>query len=191
MKSIPTFRPRTSLLAALALSLGLGATAFAAPQDGQPGPRPHGTAMHGMPFGPAINRLHDDLQLDARQEALWKDADTFAKSQHAAMGENFRKQHAEIKAMLDQPGTDLRAIVKRMDDQRAEGVKQRDAVRERWFAVYDSLTPEQKEKARVFFKNGMERMAQAGKRMHERDGRGPGPRQQRSAPQEQAPTPKN
>jgi hypothetical protein len=52
----------------------------------------------------------------------------------------------------------LRAVAKRLDELHAEGIKQRDALRERWLAVYDSLGDEQKEKVRLFFKDGAERM---------------------------------
>ena len=82
----------------------------------------------------------------------------------------------ELKAMLDQPGADLRAVAKRMDDLRADGMKQREAVRERWLAFYDSLNGEQKEKARLFFKSGMERMERMGDRAKEHRGRGPAAR---------------
>ena len=63
------------------------------------------------------------------------------------------------------------AISKRMDDLKAEGMKERDAVRERWLAVYDTLNPEQKEKARLFFKAGAERMEKMGKKPRDGEGR--------------------
>jgi len=138
----------------------------------------HGMGMGGMGMhqpmfhGRGMMRLHDELKLDAQQEALWKDAEASAREHHDAMRARMAKDHAEIKAMLDQPGTDLRAVAKRMDELRAEGLKQRDAVRERWFAVYDSLGAGQKEKARLFFKDGMERMERMAERARERPGRG-------------------
>lgn len=51
------------------------------------------------------------------------------------MRERFRKHHEEIKAQLDQPGADLRAVAKRMDELKADGQKQANAVRERWLNV--------------------------------------------------------
>jgi len=161
------------LVAALTLSLGLAANSFAMPRGEyhgyQGGPGMGMPGHHAMVHGRAMTRLHDDLKLDAKQEALWKDAEKFAQEHRDKMRERFGKDHAEIKAMLDQPGADLRAVTKRMDDLRAEGMKQRDTVRDRWLAVYDSLNAEQKEKARVFFKTGMERM---GDKAKERGGRG-------------------
>lgn len=161
------------LVAALTLSLGLAANSYAMPRGDFHG---HGMGMpghHAMVPGRAMNRLHDELKLDAKQEALWQETDKFAQDHRNAMRERFSKERAEIKAMLDQPGADLRAITKRMDDLRAESMKERDAVRDRWFAVYDSLNAEQKDKARVFFKTGMERMERMGQRAKDRGGRGP------------------
>ena len=187
------FTPR-SLATALALSLGFAAAgSFAAPPRGDhpgygyggPGV-PHAHARAPMLHERAMVRLHDELKLDAQQEALWKDAVGFARAHRDAMRAGMVKDHAEIKALLDQPGTDLRAVAKRMDELRADALKQRDAVRDRWFAVYDSLGAGQKEKARLFFKDGMERMERMADRARERPGRG----QPRPAPAP-APAPQN
>jgi hypothetical protein len=145
------------LVAALTLSLGLAANSYAMPRGGHHGPDMGMPGQHAMYHDRAMSRLHDELKLDEKQDALWKDADKFAQDTKAGARDSFQKRHDEIKGMLDQPGADLRALSKRMDDLRADGMKQRDAVRERWLAVYDSLNPEQKEKARLFFKTGMER----------------------------------
>lgn len=193
------FTPR-SLATALALSLGFAAAgSFAAPPRGDypgyghgfggPG-APQAHAMAPMLHERAMVRLHDELKLDAQQEALWKDAVSFAREHRDAMRARMVKEHAEIKALLDQPGTDLRAVAKRMDDLRAEGLTQRTAVRDRWFAVYDSLGAGQKEKARLFFKDGMERMERVAERARERPGRGPQPRRG-PPPASPAPAPQN
>ena len=179
MKRLAT--PR-ALATVLVLSLGLAAGgSFAAPRGDCPAGGPgygHGGpgAAHAMApgfHGRAFSRLHDELKLDAQQEALWQEASKFAQEHRVAMRERFGKERAEVKTMLDQPGADLRAISKRMDDLRAESMKERDAVRDRWFAVYDSLNAEQKDKARVFFKTGMERMERMGQRAKDRGGRAP------------------
>lgn len=175
------FSPRI-LVAALALSLGLAANSFAMPRGEHPGPGMGMPGHHAMVHGRAMNRLHDELKLDAKQEAQWKDAEKFSQEHRNTMREQFRKQHDEIKSMLDQPGADLRTIAKRMDDLKAEGMKQRDAVRERWLAVHDSLNPEQKEQARLFFKAGAERMERTGQKSREHMGRGQPPRDTPASP---------
>lgn len=180
---IHTHSPRF-LIAALTLSLGLTAGAFAMPR-GEAGP---GMPMHGIHAGfghgsRAMQRLHDELKLDAAQEAAWQEAQKFADDSFANGRDTFRKQHEEIRTALAQPGADLRAIVKRMDELKAEAQKQHTAVRDRWLAVYDKLNPEQKEKARLFFKAGAERMTH---RMaaggHHRPHRGAVPGDARPAP---------
>ena len=183
------------LLSTLVLSLGLavGAGYAAGPRGdcpvmGAPAGG-HGMGMGGMGMhqpmfhGRGMMRLHDELKLDAKQEALWNDAMTFARDNGGAMRERMIKEHEEIKAMLDKPGTDLRDVAKRMDDFRAEGQKLHQENRDRWLAVYDTLNPEQKEKVRVFFKGMSERMGKMGRHGSRgdmdgrgtRDGRGPAP----------------
>ncbi|MDR0379707.1 MAG: periplasmic heavy metal sensor [Candidatus Accumulibacter sp.] len=161
--------PRT-LAAIIAVSLGLAAgSSFASP--GRHGDGPHGMRMDAahahahalapMFHGRALARLHDELKLDAQQEALWKEAGDFTREQREAMRERMTKNRAEIRTLLDQPGSDLRAVVKRLDEQRADTPELRNAIRERWFAVYDALDAEQKEKVRLFFKDGAERKTEA------------------------------
>ena len=172
------------------LSLGLAAGGFAAQWGYHHGKGTGDSRVMASVFHPhAFERLRDELKLDARQEALWKEARDFVHGQRDAMREHFRKERAEIGTLLDQPGADLRAVAKRMDELRAEGLKQRDAVRERWFAVYDSLDAGQKEKARLFFKSGAEWMQHAGKMFREDAQRGHFRRGPRHYPDTPAPAP--
>ena len=185
------FSPRL-LVAALTLSLGLAASSYAMPRGENRGPdmgRPgHHMMMHD---GKGFARLHDDLKLDAKQEALWQDADKFSKENFDGRRDQFRKHHEEMQAMLAKPNADLRAIAKRMDDFKAENQKLHSAVRDRWLNVYDSLNAEQKEKARVFFKDNMERRQEMGDRRghhgKDRPGRGQAPQDKPA----NAPAPKN
>ncbi|MFZ2853330.1 MAG: periplasmic heavy metal sensor [Rhodocyclaceae bacterium] len=159
MKSV--FSPRT-LITALALALGVAATASAASPDSERGNHCDrgGKMAHGMSYGvQGMSRLHGDLKLDARQEALWQAAEKAGGEGRDGRREAMRKQHAATRALLDQPGADLRAVLKQMDEARAEAHRQNEARRDRWLAVYDTLNPEQKEKARIFFKN---RLAHSG-----------------------------
>ncbi|MFZ4535803.1 periplasmic heavy metal sensor [Propionivibrio sp.] len=162
------FSPRI-IVAAVALSLGLAATAFAMSPRGaeQCGAGMHASRMdHGMK---GMSRLHDDLKLDAKQEALWKEAEKAGQDNRSTLRDRFSKQREETLSMIDKPGADLRAVLKRMDELRAEGQKQHQADRDRWLTVYDSLNAEQKEKARLFFKSKLE-----GKDRHNQRGAGRG-----------------
>jgi hypothetical protein len=168
--------PRT-FAAILILSLGFAAGgSFAAPgrgdHHGMRADVAQGHALAPMFHERALARLRDELKLDAQQENLWKEARTFAREQRDAIRARVDKSRDEIKALLEQPGGDLRAVARRMDELRAEGLGQRDAIRDRWFAVYDALDAEQKEKVRLFLKDGAERTEHLTDRSGERRGRG-------------------
>ena len=170
MKKQISFR---HIAVALALGLGVAASSLAAPpchgfmRGGVDGPgygMKAGYGMgagHGMGFGihsfQGMNRLHEELKLDERQEALWKEAEQSSIDHRKAMAERMHKHYSETKAMFDQPGADMRSILKRGDELRSEGFKERDAIQDRWLSVYDSLDPDQKETVRLFFKDRMER----------------------------------
>ncbi len=109
-----------------------------------------------------MSRLHGELKLDAQQEALWLEAEKAAKAHMGGMREQMQKQREAAMASLDQPGADLRAVMKQMDEARDAGRQQHVANRDRWLAVYDRLNPEQKEKARLFFKNKIGRFGMGG-----------------------------
>jgi protein CpxP len=158
------FSPR-HIVTAVALSIGLAASAFAMPPQGEGPGQPSGMHSRHMTHGlKEMSRLHDELKLDAKQEAIWQEAEKAGKENMSGMRERFAKHHEEIKTLLSKPGADLRAIAKRMDEFKAEGQKQHEASRERWLAVYDVLNAEQKEQARVFFKNKFEQSRHFGKR---------------------------
>jgi len=147
------------LVAALVLALGAGGTALAMSPEhcGAAGGRMEQRMGYHLQ---EMSRLHADLKLDARQEALWQDAEQFSRSSMRDRGDQMRKQRAEILASVSQPGADLRAVVKQMDELKDAGRQQHAASRERWLAVYDSLDAPQKEKARLFIKGKLEHMPQ-------------------------------
>lgn len=150
-----------TLVLALTLSLGAAATAFAVAADGERCGFGHGKGhemRHGMQ---GMARLHGDLKLDAKQEALWQEAEKAGKESMGGMRDRLAKQREAALTTLRQPGADLRAVLKQMDQSREEGRKLHEANRDRWLAVYDALNPEQKEKARLFFLSKLEH----GKRM--------------------------
>ena len=149
------FTPRV-LVSALILALGVGGAAYAMNPErcGAPGGRMEQRMEYHMK---EMSRLHDELKLNARQQALWQDAEQFSRSSMREMGERMRKQREETLAMISKPGADLRAVLTRMDELRDAGRKQREAARDRWLTVYDALDTAQKEKARLFLKSKLER----------------------------------
>lgn len=155
------FTPRL-IAAALVLSLGVAGSALAVRPDacGAGGGRMEQRMGQHLQ---EMSRLHGELKLDARQEALWQEAEQFTRSSMREMGEQMRRQRSELLAAVSKPGADLRALLAQMDDLREAGRKQRAAGRERWLTVYDSLDTSQKEKARLFIKSRLERMGQGGR----------------------------
>lgn len=162
------FTPRM-LVSALVLSLGLGSAAFAMGPGGRCGPPGEGMEQR-MAYGmKEMARLHDELKLDAKQEEAWKEAAQASQNNMSTLRDQMRKERQETLAALKQPGADLRAIVKHMDDLRDAGRKQHEANRDRWLALYDTLNAEQKEKARTFIASKMQRMGAPGKNRPGRD----------------------
>ena len=161
--------PLRNIVIASFLAFGFAANSFAVPPcqnfprgEGPGvghgmGPRHGGDSRHGMPHFSGMSRLYEELKLDEKQEALWKEAEQFFIDHRKAMAERFRKHYSEAKGMFDQAGTDLRSILKHRDEFRSESIKDRDAMQERWLSVYDSLNTDQKEKVWQFFKARMDR----------------------------------
>ena len=161
-------------LATSAIALGIATSALAMPSGGNGQDDGGRSGQHMMFDMKGMTRLHDDLKLDAKQEAAWQQADKASKDAKTGMRDRMTKHHEEIKTMIDKPGADLRDVTKRMDDFRAEGQKLHQASRDRWLAVYDTLNAEQKEKVRVFFKSMSEHKGKMGRHggRGDRDGRG-------------------
>lgn len=142
------------LILSTTAALVVAGSAIAAPAAAPATPQPACPMMGQGQMKPApFARLHDDLKLDTKQEALWQETDKATRDDMTAMRERMRQQHDELKTKMSQPGADMRTILKQMDDLRAEGQKAHAATRDRWLDVYDSLSAEQKEKVRVFFLN--------------------------------------
>jgi periplasmic protein CpxP/Spy len=152
-------------LAAVVVSATMATGAVAMPwggdQGGKPGDRSECRSERGMK---GMSQLHTDLKLDAKQEALWTEAEKASTESMVGMRDRFRQHQEEIQALIDKPGADLRAVAKRMDEFKAEGQKLREVNRDRWLTVYDSLNAEQKEQARQFFKSKLDRMTRHGHR---------------------------
>jgi Spy/CpxP family protein refolding chaperone len=155
-----TFSPRV-LVAALVLSLGAGGAAFAMSPErcGAGGRMEHRMGYHMQD----LSRLQGDLKLDAKQQALWQDAEQFSKSGMVERREQMRRQRDEALATVSKPGADLRAVLKQMNEMQEAGRQHREASSERWLKVYDSLDATQKETARLFFKSKLETMGKGGR----------------------------
>jgi Spy/CpxP family protein refolding chaperone len=136
-------------LAALLLALGFGIAAHAAPPTPDAPPQDHGGAFAAHE-GKRLDELHQQLALDKNQEAQWQSARQTTERLHREMMEAHRAAHDNLKAALDAPNPDLRALTAQMDKMRDEQMQKHKQAREAWLKFYDSLNSAQKDKARHF-----------------------------------------
>lgn len=97
-----------------------------------------------------LESLHQQLKLNASQEALWKSAKAGTDKLREDMRDEQVARHDKLKKLLESKNPDLRTIVAEMDkDQDARLQKQKSA-REGWLQFYDALSGEQKQQASEF-----------------------------------------
>lgn len=147
-------RKERLILAALAAGM-LGAGSIWA-QSGPRGEGPEG-------FGPmrGFERLHRDLKLSAQQEDLWKKAQEAQREAFRALRAKGEENRAKLRVEIDKPGADLKKFAQLRDELRTQTHAQMEAaraqVRAAWFAVYDVLDANQKERVRLAIRDGMDR----------------------------------
>lgn len=149
--------PMMAILAAGILGAGV---ALAELPEGQGAAGPEG--MHG--FG----RLHQQLNLNAQQEALWQKAQAAQRDAFKALRAKGEETRTKLRAEIDKPGVDLKEFAQQRDQlreqMRAEAETSRQQVRAAWFSLYDSLDATQREQVRVAIRDGMDRMGHHGMR---------------------------
>ena len=162
----------TPLLATTVLSLGLVARAATLAHARTPAAKPvrrvdklrnhprETSILHDLSLD--LSRLHDELKLDAIQDRLWYKAEKAGWGDMSSVQTCLQEQRTETLALLAQPGADMRAIARCLDDFQSEEKKLRVANRERWLNVYDALRTDQKEQVCVFLKKKMEQASPAG-----------------------------
>ncbi|MEO8938861.1 MAG: periplasmic heavy metal sensor [Burkholderiaceae bacterium] len=176
------------LALAIAAGGGVALTTFAQAQTAAPAPAgappmPRHPSMwpdeHGMWGGRGMHdghmmreleRLKTSLKLNASQTALWDKAQEQMKPPTDTR-EKMMATRDRIAAMLDDPSFDPRKLAADMDSAQAERKAKMTAMRDAWFAVYDSLDPVQRGQAREFLRSNMAKRHGMGDR-GERGGRG-------------------
>lgn len=113
-----------------------------------------GPGLHGHRMMREVERLKTSLKLNASQTALWDRAQGLMKPP-ADGREQMRARRDRMAAMLDDPGFDPRKLAAEMDSSDNERRARMTAVRDAWFAVYDSLDPVQRGQAREFLRSHM------------------------------------
>jgi len=149
---------KTGLLAAAALFAGAG---WAQTPGGPLGPE--GMGPEGRGAGRGFERLHRELNLNPKQEELWKKAQDSQREAFKSVRAKGAETHAKLRVEIDKPGADLKQFAQLRDKLREQMHAQMEAVRKQvraaWFGVYDSLDAKQKEQVRVAIRDRMDRPA--------------------------------
>ena len=150
-----THTRRLGLISAglLAASLGMAVQAAEPPARPERGP--------GMHMQQDLERMQKDLNLDKKQEALFQTARDASRDAMREGMASRRENHEKMRAALEGPNPDLRALAAQMDKERDEHMQKHRQVRDAWLNFYDALNPAQKEKARHFIVARMDHMKQA------------------------------
>ena len=101
-----------------------------------------------------VERLRTSLKLNANQNALWDKAEGLMRPPPDGR-EQMKARHDRLAAMLDDPNFDPRQLAADMDSGDNERRARMTAMRDAWFAVYDSLNPVQRGQAREFLRSHM------------------------------------
>lgn len=101
-----------------------------------------------------VERLRTSLKLTANQNALWDKAQGLMRPPPDGR-EQMKARHDRLAAMLDDPNFDPRQLAADMDSGDNERRARMTAIRDAWFAVYDSLNPVQRGQAREFLRSHM------------------------------------
>ena len=122
---------------------------------------PGGAGPEGLGPMRGLDRLHKELNLNAQQEELWKNAQAAQREASRSMRAKGEETRAKLRVEIDKPGADLKQFAQLRDElgaqMRAQMEATRKQVREAWFAVYDTLDSAQREKVRVAIRDGMDR----------------------------------
>jgi len=132
----------------IAVVVSVATPSFAMPQMGD-----QGETMHLQ-----LRQLHDSLKLTEQQELLWKRAATESHDKMKLRQAEHQQAIGEVKAVLNDPQADLRALSGKMDARREMAEKESKETRELWLSVYDSLDVKQREMARRFLLERVEHM---------------------------------
>jgi len=148
---------------ALLVGLGIGLSAQAAPDErssrSEPGveksaPRHFHGQGRGMDqeCGPQdrLEKLHKQLNLDAKQEALWAKAKASTDKLRDDMMKEREQRRDSMKKQPEGKAPDLRALAADQDKLQEARQQKFKAVREEWLKLYDTLSGDQKQQASEF-----------------------------------------
>jgi Spy/CpxP family protein refolding chaperone len=160
------------------LAVSLFAVVFVAAQAA-PGPargRGPGADHEGGPLFSVLEKAKTELKLTAEQSAKWQEAEAAGKAARDAMRQDHEKMRAMMDAERQKDILDLAKLDQQMETMMEAGRKAREQAKDKWLAVYDSLSDDQKrlaskrikeafacmDKVREHFKDRMQQHQKAG-----------------------------
>jgi len=105
-----------------------------------------------------LAQLHDKLNLNPQQEALWQKALSSTQQTMAQMRKEHKERRDTLLRKLDNPKVNLHMLAQQMDTMRDQQAAARKQVRDQWLAVYDSLDANQQGQVRSFLRERLERV---------------------------------
>ncbi|MQR01274.1 hypothetical protein [Glaciimonas soli] len=139
---------RASLVVVTSLSLGLAMSALASPV----------MDIRSEDLLSAADVVKDDLHLNSNQKILWNQLES---KSHAIIRERERRQH-EIQASmvngLSNPALDLRQLSAAIDAESALSLQDGHQLRELWLTMNDALDDHQRQTARDFLADRLQRV---------------------------------
>ncbi|WP_374350494.1 Spy/CpxP family protein refolding chaperone [Chitinimonas sp.] len=138
------------------LALGLFAAMFVAAQAA-PGAAPD-RLLANHPILAALQEARPELKLSSEQDSQWAAAEAASKAAREAMAADHQRMRAIMRQEGQKDVMDLASLDQQMEAMMAAGRKAREQAKERWLALYDSLSLEQKRIASQHIKDALARM---------------------------------
>jgi hypothetical protein len=156
LKNVP-FKRRTVAAAALAVTLVASAGAFAwSAEAADSQTTPSGMPMHHDFEQMRMHRMAEELSLNSQQQQLAMTAMQKMHPGKEAMQQMHMAHEQHLLALMD-PNFDPRKMAAEEDQMHAAMEAQRKEARSAWFALWDTLSAEQRVKARLMLLKMAER----------------------------------
>jgi len=126
-----------------------------------------GLAGQGDFLAGALQRAHDQLNLNSSQQVAWDSAVAASKAAHEAMRTQHQRLHAALTAELAKPQPDFAAVAAIADDVAQQDRTLRVNARNAWLNVYANLSPEQKTTVRDLIATRLARMQEFRNKMRQ------------------------
>jgi Spy/CpxP family protein refolding chaperone len=134
---------RTTVVAAAALAMTLGAAASLA-QPGSAPHGPHGRGASGDMIGHVMENAKAQLNLNTSQQQMFDAAVANTKAAHQTGLSLHQSVKDKLTAELAKTEPDLAAVAAASDNVQAQGQALRKSVRAQWLALYATFSPDQK-----------------------------------------------